>query len=220
MRKAPENESGVTLVDVCIAAAMVVVICGVAYPGFIVANDTMATSGQQVRLEGSADRILKALVAEVRTGRVVATSANNVAPWIDIHPPRTGIALAEIDKEGTVPWDQAVTHRLAFRETGTLTESDANTDLNHDGDKDDEFALGIVELTTAQGTRPVTNRGRVILGLPNYREDLDGDGTEDPLFKIENRRFMVRMFLVRKNEKGHYHQTHLTHSVYLRNTQE
>ena len=214
------NDSGFSLVDVCIAVAIVVIICGVAYPGFIVANDTMAVSGQKTRLEGAADRILSTLVKEIRTGRLVAVAPAGQAPWIDIHPPRTGIALDKIDEEGAVPWDAAETRRLAFHETGRLKESDAKADLNGDGDRNDEFALGVVELTTPLGTRRITEWGRVILGLPQYREDLDGDGAPDPLFDVQGRRFTVRMFLVRKDEKGHYHRTNLARTIYMRNTQE
>ena len=215
-----KHDSGFSLVDVCIAVAIVVMICGVAYPGFIVANDTMAVSGQKIRLEGAADRILKTLTREIRTGRLVAVAPAGQAPWIDVHPPETGIALDKIDEKGTVPWDAAETHRLAFNETGRLKERDAKTDLNGDGDKNDEFALGVVELTAPQGTRRITQRGRVILGLPQYHEDLDGDGAPDPLFEVKDRRFTIRMFLVRRDQKGRYHRTNLTRSVYLRNTQE
>ncbi|MEN8149455.1 MAG: hypothetical protein ABFS86_06505 [Planctomycetota bacterium] len=215
-----ERNSGVTLVDVCIAAAIVVVICGVAYPGFIVANDTMAVSGQKVRLEDAKDRILKALIQEVRTGRLVAMSPGGQAPWVDIHPPVTGIALDKIDDKGAIPWNPAETHRLAFRETGRLKEQDAGEDLNGDGDEFDEFALGVIELTTPLGTRRITERGRVILGLPLYTEDLDGDGAPDPLFGLRNREFTVRLFLVRQDVKGRYHRANLAHSIYLRNAQE
>ena len=41
-----------TLVDVVIAATIVVIVVGVAYPGFKTANDTIATIGRQDRMNG------------------------------------------------------------------------------------------------------------------------------------------------------------------------
>jgi len=213
------NERGVTLVDVSIAAVIIVIIIGVAYPGFIIANDTISRGGQKTRLENASDRIRKAIVSEMRTGQLAGIAATGEAPYVDIDPPRTGIALDEIADEGTVPW-QTVTHRLGFRQTGVLNESVVKVDINRDGDRADTFALGVIELTTPLGVRPITQRGRVILGMPNFDGDVSGDGVKDPLFQVANRRFTMRMFLVHRDEKGHYHQTNLIHSVYLRNIQK
>jgi len=213
------KERGVTLVDISIATVITVIIVGVAYPGFMVANNTISQSGQKTRLEGAADRIKKALVSQFRTGQLIKVEAKGVPPYIDLHPPRTGIALDEIADEGSVPW-QTVTNRVQYRQTGTLRESVERVDFNRDGDRKDDFAMGVVELVTPEGTRPITQRGRVILTLPNFDGDLNGDGTEDPLFEIDNRRLMLRMYLVYRDEKGQFHQTSLIHSVYLRNVQE
>ena len=212
------KERGVTLVDVSIAVVITVIIVGVAYPGFIVANDTISRSGQKTRLENAADRIKKTLVTEIRTGQLVALAPAGAAPYVDIHPPRTGIALDQIADTGDVPW-QTVTHRVQYRQTGTLSESAVRLDINHDGDRTDTFALGVIELVTPQGTRPITQRGRVILGTPNFEGDVDGDGLKDPLFEVQDRKFTMRMFLVFRDEKGHFHQTNLINTIYLRNIQ-
>jgi len=213
------KERGVTLVDVTIAAMITLIIVGVAYPGFIVANDTISRSGQKTRLENAADRIKKSIITQMRTGQLVKLEAKGVPPYVDLHPPRTGIALDEIAAEGTVPW-QAITHRVQYRQTGTLSESKERVDINRDGDRNDTFALGLIELVTPEGTRPITQRGRVVLSLPNFDGDMNGDGKEDPLFEIDKRRFTVRMHMVFRGEKGHVHQTSLIHSVYMRNVQE
>lgn len=214
-----QRERGVTLVDVCIAAVIVVIIVGVAYPGFKVANDTISRSGQKARLESAADRVKKAVVSQMRTGQLSTLSTAGVPPFVDIHPPRTGIDLTQITDDGDVPW-QADTIKLAFRQTGKLEESKLKKDLNGDGDKYDDFALGVVEVVTPTGTRAITSAGRVILGLPSYEADVNGDGTPDPLFELKDRTFTMRMHLVFRDEKDHYHKASLVHSIYLRNVQE
>lgn len=213
-----QRERGVTLVDVSIAVVIVVIIVGVAYPGFKVANDTISRSSQKARLESGADRIKKAVVQQMRTGQLAAISGPGVPPVIDIHPPRTGVDLTQINGDGDVPW-KTETHKLGFRQTGTLRESKINIDINGDGDEYDDFALGVVELITPANTRPVTDVGRVILSLPSYEGDVDGDGKNDPLFEVKDRTFTMRMNLIFRDEKGHYHKASLTHSIYLRNVQ-
>ena len=213
------RERGITLVDVSIAAVIVIIIVGVAYPGFMVANDTISRSGQKTRLENASDRIRKAIVNEIRTGQLAEISPPGVPPYVAIHPPRTGIPLEKIAEEGTVPWAD-VTHRLEFRQTGTIHEKEEKVDLNKDGDREDLCAVGVIDYVTPDFSRPITERGRVILGMPDFVGDVDGDGKEDPLFALKDRQFTIRMFMVFRDEKGHHHQTSLVHSIYLRNVQE
>jgi hypothetical protein len=218
-----ERESGFTLVDVVIAAAIVVVIVGLAYPGFKVANDTMATGGTQDRMERQGDKVYRVFCNEFRSGFVELTSAAGAAPELSIRRVREDVLLSDLASGGEVPWE-ADTRTLRFRQTDVFDEAATDQDLNRDGDKADSFALGTVELVeTVSGeevVRALNTTSRVVLGLPNFVEDLDGDGLADPLVTIAGRRAMVELHLMTRTEAGQVLQTVIEGGMRLRNPQD
>ena len=213
------RERGVTLIDTMIATAIVIVILGVAYPGFMIANDTIVESGRRDRLERAGDQLLKVLVEELRAGLVSGVTAPPAAPSVTITRPDRSVTLDQINNNGDVPWLPA-TRTIRFRQTGTLKEADEGEDLNRDGDQADTFALGVLEIDDGSEVRPLMTRAEVMLGLPGFSGDLDGDGIGDPLFTQVNRSVRIQLFLTDKNETGHRMKSDVTTTLHLRNVQE
>lgn len=213
-----EREKGVTMVDVLIGTAIVAIIIALVYPGFFVAKNTIATSGRRDLIERAGDQLMAKVVREVRAGLVTAIADSPNPPSVSTVRPRKGVALDELD-DGAVPWDGA-TRTLRFRQTGTLREADEKDDVNKDGDKTDDFATGLLELVEDGEARPLLTRAEVILGLPGYDGDVDGDGNDDPMFERVDRTVTIRIFLVHKDDQGRILTTALRSSVHLRNHQE
>jgi hypothetical protein len=221
MRRA---ERGLTLVDIMISTAILVVIVGVAYPGFKIANDTISTSGVRDRLERAGDRILKRIMSEVRGGFIVFSTNDNDHPRVVVRQPETGVDLSEIGSEGGVPWvaEDRVTR---YREVETLDEADMKQDINGDGDQTDKFSLGVMECTddTLQaGFRPIVDRALVVRPLPAMSGDLDGDGASDLMFKHNpvSRTFWACVYLLARDGNGRWIWAKVESSVRLRNVQE
>lgn len=213
------TERGVTLLDMVIAVSIVVVVLAVAYPGLKVANDTMATSGSKDRMERAGDKLLKTVIEEIRAGRVADVSATGVAPFITLSRPMRSVDLADLSPEGGTPW-LTQNHTLRFRQTSVLVEYEAKEDINGDGDRNDRFAAGFLELDDGASVRPILTRAQVILGLPTYRDDVDGDGEPDPLFAVDRRSAVVEIHLISRDPQGRLAQCEARCSVHLRNPQE
>jgi hypothetical protein len=207
------------LVDVVIAVAILGIIAACAYPGFLVVNNTITTSGRRDLTERAGDQILKEVVGEIRAGLLSDVELPPNAPSVTTLRPRTDVTLDELTSESEVPWDGQA-RVLRFRQTGTIKESDEGEDINKDGDQSDSFATGLLELTAGGSTRPLLTRAEVILGLPNYDGDLDGDGNADPMFEVEDRRVTVRIFLVNRGDGNRVITTGTRTTVHLRNQQE
>ena len=213
------REGGVTLIDMMIAIAIVVVILGVAYPGFMIANDTIIESGRRDRLERAGDQLLKVLVEELRAGLVSGVAVAPAAPSVTITRPDRSVTLAKINNDGDVPW-LLVKRTIRFRQTRTLKEADEGEDLNQDGDQTDTFALGVLEIDDGTEVRPLMNRAEVMLGLPDFTGDLNGDGVGDPLFTQVDRRVRIVLFLTDKDDHGHRMKSDVSTTIHLRNVQE
>jgi type II secretory pathway pseudopilin PulG len=210
-------ESGVTLLDMVIAVAIVVVLLSVAYPGLKVANDTMATGGARDRLERAGDQLLKSLTEELRAGLV--TDIVNSPPSITICQPRRDVKLSDISEEGGTPWSN-VKRTIRYREVEHFSESAAKEDINGDGDQTDEFTLGLLELVQGAGASPLLTRAQVILGYPNHREDVTGDGVDDPLFVQDGRSLRFQINLVGRDAQNRLLRTTIRSTLHLRNVQE
>jgi hypothetical protein len=218
MRRA---ERGLTLVDIAISTAILVIIVGVAYPGFKIANDTISTSGVRDRLERSGDRILKSILTEARSGKITAITEDAPNPQMVVRQPQTGLDLADIDVEGGVPWSD-VDRVTRYREMETIKESDARQDLNGDGDRDDVFSLGVIEITDeVLGFRPIVSRPVVMRASPSMLGDVNGDGVADPMFEMNaiERRLTAHVYLLGRDANGRYIRTEVQGSVRLRNAQ-
>ena len=214
------RETGLTLIEIAIGVVLMLIILSVAYPGFIVANDTISTTSQRARLQEAGEKVVTEIVDQIRLGQLTEIGSEGTPPYAVVHPPRTGIALDEITASGAVPWKDD-TIRIQYRPTGKVAEEEVRTDLNGDGDTDDDFALGVVEVMTAKGTRPITRRGRVLLGLPGYEGDVDGDGESDPMFKVTGRQLDLELTIVfRDEESGEFRKAALARTLYLRNRQD
>jgi hypothetical protein len=68
--------------------------------------------------------------------------------------------------------------------------------------------------------RPITRTGRVMLPLPGYSGDVDGDGVADPLFFRDDRTFVVKFRLLTRTENGRYVTADVESTVRLRNVQK
>ena len=213
------TESGMTLVELAISVMLMVIILGLAYPGFNLANDTISTCTQKARLQDAGERITAELIDLIRLGRLAEIGSPGELPYAIVHPPRTGIALGEITLTGAVPWSSDSV-RIQYRKTGEVDEAGIRADLNGDGDRSDLFALGMVEIITPEGARPITHRGRVLLGLPGYEGDVDGDGKADPLFALTGRRFDLKLVMVFREDSGEFRKAASTRTLYLRNRQD
>lgn len=218
------RESGLTLVDVVIAATIIIIILGVAYPGFKTANDTMATSGRRDRMERQGDRALRLLTEEVRSGFITSLVATGQAPSLTIRSVQGMVNMGDLAAAGDVPW--ATEERtIRFRQVETLDEAAIQTDVNGDGDQTDTFALGVLETAEIIGgnevVTPITgSSSRVILALPSFAGDLNGDGNGDPLFDIRGRTLDISVRQVTHTEAGQLLQTATRCTVRLRNPQE
>ena len=213
------REDGVTLVDTVIAVVVVAVVIGLAYPGFKVANDTMSTSGLRDRAERSGDRILKAITEELRAGHLTNVGAAGAPPELTISRPREEVALTDLTAGGEVPWSPD-SRIIRFREMETVKEADVGEDLNRDGDRTDEFSLGIVEIVADGQARPITQTTRVMLALPGYEGDLNGDGNADPMFRVNGRNVEIRLQLYARAENGSILTTVVRGGLRLRNVQD
>ncbi len=210
--------AGLSLVDAVIAAAIVVVAIGVAYPGFRIANDTIAVSTRKDSLERAADRILDRVIEEIRSGRILAVAESPEVPSVTLNRPGRGFGIEDLDTDGATPW-QSTNVILRFRRTGTFQESAEGRDLNRDGDLTDSFALGVLEIVENGRARPLTRRGRILLGLPGYEGDVDGDGEDDPLFRRDGRRFTIDVHVL-DDTRGEPLIATAHGQVHLRNVQE
>lgn len=212
------SERGVTLLDTMIGAMVVAIVVGLAYPGFMAANDTIATSGTRDRVERSADQILARLTSEFRGGQIVAESAAGEAPEITFARVSPDATLDDLDEGGEIPW-AAETRILRFRETETISEALIEEDVNRDGDQTDNFVAGLLEIEEDGVARPITETGRVILSHTTYNGDLDGDGTGDPLFTRVDRQVQIEIHLLTRTTQGRLVTTAVRGAIRLRNAQ-
>lgn len=213
------TEAGLTLIEAVIAVALMAIVLGLAYPGLTVTSGAISTYTQKARLEAAGEKISEKLVESFRLGQLDEIGPSNTAPYAIVHPPRSGIDLGQIAVDGVVPW-QAESVRIQFRQTGTADEHKLRLDINGDGDQKDLFALGVLELVTPAGAKPITHRGRVMLGLPSYEGDVDGDGEDDPLFQVTGRRLDLKLVMVQREKSGEFRKAALAQAIYLRNRQD
>jgi hypothetical protein len=184
----------------------------------------MATSGQQDRMERQGDRALRLLTEEVRSGWITGSSPSGQAPWLTFRAVQGEVALGDLAEDGDVPWETEE-RTIRFTEVETLDEAEIGEDLNRDGDRFDRYALGTIEtVATVDGeevfTRLTGASSRVILALPSYAGDLNGDGVGDPLFVVNGRVLTISLRLITRTAAGQLLQT-VTHSrIRLRNQQE
>ena len=212
-------EAGVTITEVVIGVALMAILLGLAYPGLTGASGTISTCTQSARLQEAGEKVFQELVDYIRLGQLDEIAPPHVAPYAIVRSPRTGIDLGEISDHGLVPW-KAQSVRIQFRQTGTVKEEEIRTDLNGDGDRVDLYALGVLEIVTPEGARPITNRGRVMLALPTYAGDVDGDGEDDPIFAMTGRRLDLKLVMVQREETGEYRKAAASRAIYLRNRQD
>ena len=104
-------------------------------------------------------------------------------------------------------------------------DADEGTDLNRDDDREDRFAIGVLEiLETVDGEEVVTRitgaSSRVILALPSFAGDLNGDGVGDSLFVVNGRMLDISLRLITRMESGQILKTVTRSRIKLRNPQE
>jgi hypothetical protein len=210
---------GVTLLDAVIAVTIILIALGVAYPGLKIANTTMSTGGRKDRIQRAGDMMLKKVIDALRGGRIVSVAPEGAPPAITVSRLQEGIDLDDLQEDDAVPW-QEDTLTIRFRQTEILKESEVGRDLNWDDDIVDKFALGVLEIVEDETARPITRRAQVMLAMPDYEGDLNGDGLGDPLFTVDGRSVTVRIQLVGREEGDGLLKTVVSGGVRLRNVQE
>lgn len=216
---ATRGQRGLTLLELALTVVIFAAVLAVAYPAFHSANDTIATSNRRDVMERQGDRILREVQEFLREGRITSAPAANAAPEIRLVRVKSSLTLDEISAAGAVPWS-ATEEAIRFRPKREIRESDIGEDLNGDGDRTDRYSVGVIETEDERGVRPITETGEVILGLPSYDGDLDGDGVGDPLFAVDERSVEIRIHLLTRTAAGHYLKTELRGTLRLRNRQD
>ncbi|MCU0726087.1 MAG: hypothetical protein MUE73_09905 [Planctomycetes bacterium] len=213
------EERGATLVDMVIAATLLVVVFGLTIPGFMLAEDTITTGGTRDQLERTGDRILSEILGILRSGRLASISPPGGPPSLTVHRVRTDIELDDLTEE-TPDLFEPDPVVISFRTARILAESALRTDLNRDGDLADEFALGGLDLSDGEHARTFSGRPVALLGLPSFQGDLDGDAVDDPLFSFDGATVSVSLRLVSVEPGGRVLSASLRGSVKPRNSQE
>ena len=214
-----DRTRGMTLLELLLSIAVFAAIVAVAYPAFIGANNTVATSTTRDQMERKGDMLLDEVNQFLRSGRVVAVADAPNPPAVTVVRVRRDVAIEDLAGNGGAPWG-ADQETLRFRPVRTLDEADLNEDLNGDGDRNDRFALGRLEIEDATRLRSLSDTGLVMLGLPDYEGDLDGDGLPDPLFVVTARSVDIRLRLLTRDTQGRFLKTALQSTLRLRNPQE
>lgn len=214
------RERGAMLIDVLIGVTIVVAVVAVAYPGFKVANDTITTSTQRDMIERSADRTLNRLVDAVRSGRIVTITGPGTAPQITLQTLEAGLDITQLSSGNPPPLWQATNRTIRFVQQATISESTAGIDINRDGDQTDEFALGSIELVNGDRVERLSGNARIMLGLPSYVGDVNGDGVADPLVEQVGRELRIKLTIVNQADQGRFQATTLTSQLHLRNPQD
>jgi len=213
------REGGAMLVDVLIGVTIVAAILAVAYPGFQVANDTISTSTQRDLIERSADRTLNGLVDAVRSGRIASITPSGTAPVVTLQSLQSGLTIGQMSGSNPTMWD-ASSRTIRYVPSSTLDESKMHVDLNRDGDQKDKFALGSLELVNGTQVTRLSGNARVLLGLPSYEGDVDGDGVADPLVELDGRELRIKITIARRTERGRMQATTVRSRIHLRNPQD
>lgn len=213
------GSKGLTLIELALSIAVFAAIVAVAYPAFIGANNTVSTGTSRDQMERKGDRLLEEVNGFLRSGRVVSVAAAPKPPAVTVVRVDRTVAIEDLPGDGDTPW-AAEKETLRFRPVRTLSERDLDEDLNGDGDRKDEFSLGRLEIEDAGRVRSLSDTGLVMLGLPDYQGDLDGDGAPDPLFTFTERSVDVRLRLATRDGQGHFLTTTLGSTLRLRNQQE
>ena len=175
-------------------------------------------------MERQGDRALSTLIGEVRSGWITGPAAPGQAPSLTFRPVQSEVLLSDLAEEGSVPWAHGE-RTLRFRQIEEIAEADEDSDINRDGDQSDRFSIGILEIVDIVDGEEVVKRitgasSRVILALPSFAGDLNGDGVSDPLFLIDGRILDISIRLITYTESGQLLQTVTRSRIKLRNPQE
>ena len=133
----------------------------------------------------------------------------------------TGILFLSADAVAAPPLPGAIFTTTA--DGAVVNENvryEAKEDVNGDGDRNDYFALGVLELVEGGSTRPILSRSPIILGMPDFQGDVDGDGKPDPLFVIDKRSVHLSVHLAGRDAQGRWLRSNVQCTLHLRNTQE
>lgn len=115
---------------------------------------------------------------------------------------------------------------LRFVARRQLTEAEANRDINQDGDQDDTFDVGQIELVRWDSANNGGNPTQVNLCPPivlqevcNYGGDLDADGFADPIFLWDPFRgsLSIQMFITSGMHNQRANVQRIATTLYLRN---
>jgi hypothetical protein len=206
-------------VDVIIGTSILLIALSLAYPGFKVAKDSMSTGGRRDVIERAGDQLLKEVVAHLRSGQITNLDVAPEPPSVTVRHPQAVVDIENLGEE-SIPW-AAEARTIRFRQVAELDEAKRKIDFNRDGDRTDRFALGVLEKIIGGGApKPITRSARVVLGLPGYAGDVDGDGEGDPLFERDDRSVRVSIHVVTRGEGGRLLRSRSHSIVHLRNVQE
>jgi hypothetical protein len=164
--RAADRRAGFTLVEVVGSTLLVTAVLSAAMH----ASADLASGSEAVRAD-----------LFVRVDRALARTAGDLKRG-DLGPiPAAGDSISyqvPADCDGARTTIRLVTDR-------TISEAAQDFDLNGDGDRNDRFDLGHLELDRPDGTKEPLTGAWLLQPALNHGGDLDGDGVPDPIFSTD-----------------------------------
>jgi hypothetical protein len=179
--------------------------------------------------QGRSRQVIEKLSRELIDARVLGLAAPPGLPTIDFQIPVDADADGDVmTDDGLIEWGAPEVAgptlgsfvRLAFEQSGTLSEPADGFDYNRDGDQLDIFRLGRIVRTTQGGFRTQLGDIDVVVDQADPTADLDGDGQGDPLFSFNGvAEIDLRLFTVNRNIDGPPRIESFDSRINLRNPQ-
>jgi type II secretory pathway pseudopilin PulG len=205
------RQSGFTVMELVATVVIATVVLGGALVLVGASTNTMRDSQESLGTLRSAVDALVQVRRDLNRAKMVKIADDGTSIQYSL-PVSAGESGAFLDGEGNLIWGVedidgvtlGGTVKLAFVQDRTLSEADASQgDLNGDGDRADTFVLGHLTRTSSNGHRLAMPRVDVLLPSANKGGDVDGNGTNDPLFSVHPTRNEITVRLARFNDRGH-----------------
>ncbi len=236
------NAPGFTLIEVMMVTAILAIVLGGTTAYLVSMSDSISSEMSQSVLEINGTRTLSTLVDRLADGFVSSPTpgagSDLASSFIQIKQPADWMGGGDLTNEieaGNIfgvraPWgDESgyveyrfVAHPDAAR--ATVSEVTLDYDINGDGDKDTVFVRGLLVREWNGTSRAPVARNllwdvlQVETSPGNYGGDIDGDGTDDPIFHMAagSKRLTMSVWLYGRDGRRHIIHNART-SVALRN---